>query len=627
MEIVKTSIWKNEDGSAVSWSGKYRFALEGHDGNNECIAEIPTDIWNRMMTETFYLDVTSSDPQIRVTTGWWDPNFNAGDFQPGNEALTDNGDGTWTLTVNLTGDPTFIEALVERHLLFTGDRFTPIELYFLDEEWVEGGDEGPKIDVFWENELGKAVSWSGDYRFGLEGNDGNNECIATFPQDIWDKMKSGTFYLQLTPNADWYNVRVTNGWWDTSWNVGDIGANSDRMIPYEDGTYYIAVNFSDDEAFLGTVDQKHILFTGEGYTPVKLFFAEGDLGGGGSGGNGGDNPGGDDPGNGGDDDTPIQTEGTVIWDTKTVFDSWSATILIGADKFANVQEGDVVRVYIKDKGEDYNPVFKHENWDDWTEFQRADGDGYFQAVVPAEAVEELKTSGLRFQGVGFTIAAVTLIQPSSSTPIQTEGTVIWDTETVFDSWSATILIGPEKFADVKEGDVVRVYIKDKGEDYNPVFKHEDWSDWTEFQRADGDGYFEAAVPAAAIDELKTTGLRFQGVGFTIAAVTLIRPLPGTAIWKTETVFDSWSATILIGPEKFADVKEGDIVRVYIKDKGEDFNPVFKHEDWSDWTEFQKADGDGYFEAAVPAAAIDELKTTGLRFQGVGFTIVQVNLIQ
>lgn len=100
------------------------------------------------------------------------------------------------------------------------------------------------------------------------------------------------------------------------------------------------------------------------------------------------------------------------------------------------------------------------------------------------------------------------------------------------------------------------------------------------------------------------------------------------IWDTETVFGDWSATILIGPDQFADVQEGDVIRVYIKDKGDDYNPIFKHEDWSDWTEFQgiKSDGDGYFESTVSAAVIDELKTKGLRFQGLGFTIVKVELI-
>ncbi|MBR4818317.1 MAG: IPT/TIG domain-containing protein [Bacteroidales bacterium] len=149
-ETVKTTIWKNEGGPAVSWSGTYRFALEGHDGNNECIAEIPQDIWDKMMTETFYIDIQATDPQVRVTTGWWDPNWMAGDIQPGNELLTDNGDGTWTVEINLTDNPDFVAALVDRHLLFTGDRYTPIEIYFKEDIWVDGGGhmEIVKTDIW-----------------------------------------------------------------------------------------------------------------------------------------------------------------------------------------------------------------------------------------------------------------------------------------------------------------------------------------------------------------------------------------------------------------------------------------------------------------------------------------------
>lgn len=333
----------------------------------------------------------------------------------------------------------------------------------------------------------------------------------------------------------------------------------------------------------------------------------------------------------------------TIWDTETVFADWSATIEIPAAEFADVKEGDIIRVYIKDKGGDYNPIFKHlDTWGDWDELQGAkvDEDGYFEATVPASAVDELKEKGLRFQGVGFTLTKVTLIQE-----IWVDGDVadivatIWDTETVFADWSATILIGPDQFADLKEGDLIRVYIKDKSDDYNPIFKHENWSDWNELQsiKVDGDGYFESTVSAGIIEELQTTGLRFQGVGFTITKVELTmyaRPSGGgesrtiTTIWDTETVFDGWSATILIGSDQFASVEEGDIVRVYIKDKGDDYNPIYKHEDWSDWNEFQsnKLDADGYFEAPIPADAIAELQTTGLRFQGLGFTIVKVELI-
>ena len=270
MEIVKTDIWKNEGSPAVSWSGTYRFALEGHDFNNECIAEIPQDIWDKMMTETFYIDIQATDPQVRVTTGWWDPSWKVGDIQPGNELLTDNGDGTWTVAINLTDDPDFVAALIDRHLLFTGDRYTPIEIYVMEEIWVDGGDDQPKEDVFWENGGSGAVSWNGTYRFALEGHDYNNECIGEFPQDIWDKIKTKTFYLVVESSDP--QVRVTTGWWDPSWKVGDIQPGNELITDNGDGTWTVEINISDDADFLAALDERHLLFTGDRYIPLKLYF-------------------------------------------------------------------------------------------------------------------------------------------------------------------------------------------------------------------------------------------------------------------------------------------------------------------------------------------------------------------
>ena len=133
-----STIWEG-DGSAgaVNWNGIYRFALEGHDGANECIAEIPQAIWDKMMTETFYADIQGENPQVRITTGWWDTNLTANDIQPGNELLTDNGDGTWTVKVNLADNPDLVALLVDHHLLFTGDRYTLMKLYFKDATGIQ----------------------------------------------------------------------------------------------------------------------------------------------------------------------------------------------------------------------------------------------------------------------------------------------------------------------------------------------------------------------------------------------------------------------------------------------------------------------------------------------------------
>ena len=268
---VKTYVWQN-DGSAdaISWSGQCRFALVGHDGNSECIAEIPEDLWQRLKTDTFYLTIEATDPQVRVTTGWWDPSWKVGDIQPGNELLTDNGDGTFTVTVNLSDDPDFVAALDERHLLFTGDRYTLKDIYFID--FVSGGG-GAKENVFWQGD-GSAgpVSWSGAYRFALEGHDGNNECIGEFPQDIWDKIKTTTFYLVV--EAEDPQIRVTTGWWDHSWVAGDLQPGNELLTDNGDGTWTAKINISDDADFVNELDDRHLLFTGDRFTPLRLYFLE-----------------------------------------------------------------------------------------------------------------------------------------------------------------------------------------------------------------------------------------------------------------------------------------------------------------------------------------------------------------
>ena len=275
---VKTVIWTGDGTTAVNWNGVYRFGLDGHDGNNECIATFPEDIWNRLKTETFYVKYTVADPtqyQIRVTNGWWDTQWMGkdNDIAPWNmaERIIDNGDGTFYIEVNLGDDP-LVGTLDEKHLLLTGSGYTPLEIYFID--IIHGGGGGSE-NVFWENSGAGAVSWNGTYRFGLDGHDGNNECITTFPQDIWDKIKTGTFYLQFKPEAESYQVRITNGWWDTQWLGKDNDFApwnmADRIIDNGDGTYYIEINFGDDP-LVGTLDEKHLLFTGDGYTPLKLYF-------------------------------------------------------------------------------------------------------------------------------------------------------------------------------------------------------------------------------------------------------------------------------------------------------------------------------------------------------------------
>ena len=265
---VKVPVWTNGGTiGEVNWSGEYRFAPENNVTGEECYA-VPLDIWERMKTETFYVTVKGAAPQIRVTSGWWSTTWTGNDIQPGNELLEDLGDGTYRLTVNLAGDP-LVDVIDAEHLLFTGGGYSVEEIYFID--IVPGST--PKEVVLWTNDGSKgSISWGGDYRFSSEEKSTGEEIYA-FPADAWEIIKGGTFYLTASMDADWYNLRITTGWWSTTWTGADIGKGDERLIDNGDGTFTLEINFSGD-AIQDVLDAEHLLFTGEGYTPLKLYYVE-----------------------------------------------------------------------------------------------------------------------------------------------------------------------------------------------------------------------------------------------------------------------------------------------------------------------------------------------------------------
>lgn len=135
--------------------------------------------------------------------------------------------------------------------------------------------------VIWQNDGSHGnISWNGDYRFAPESNSTGEE-IYTVPQDLWDQMKSGKFYLTAAINADWYNLRITTGWWSTTWTGADIGKGDERLILNEDGTFTLELDLTGDP-IMDVLDAQHLLFTGEGYTPLEIYFVEMQAGGGGS---------------------------------------------------------------------------------------------------------------------------------------------------------------------------------------------------------------------------------------------------------------------------------------------------------------------------------------------------------
>ena len=286
-EIVRTSIWKN-DGSvgAASWSAHiYRFGMEGTDGNNECIATIAPEVWEKMKTTPFNVQIqTVADFwQIRMLDGWWlIGNDEANDISPNNpDRYVDNGDGTYTFVVDLQNYPnpdTPLASVVDaQHLLFAGADFIILEMYWEEEVFIPGGGGEPSETVLWENDgsFGEGT-WGNTYRFALEGTNGGDASVDV-PADIWEYFKTGPFYMVIQPVADWWQIRVLTGWWSAQWPAedssgeGDVNVNwTDIVADNGDGTFTVCIDFT-GHAILDSMDEQNLLFAGSGFQILKIY--------------------------------------------------------------------------------------------------------------------------------------------------------------------------------------------------------------------------------------------------------------------------------------------------------------------------------------------------------------------
>lgn len=130
----------------------------------------------------------------------------------------------------------------------------------------------------------------------------------------------------------------------------------------------------------------------------------------------------------------------------------------GGEVQPSPQVGDKIRVYYTNKQSNFNPLFKHSynTWNgnpaDWTELQNSsftdNGSSYFEVTIPSAAVAaELTTSGLRFQGQGFTMTKVDIVPPDGNAQGR-QTTTIYSDNAVFatDNWNTIVTI---KGGDIK----------------------------------------------------------------------------------------------------------------------------------------------------------------------------------
>ncbi|MBE6235884.1 MAG: hypothetical protein E7112_06595 [Bacteroidales bacterium] len=284
-ETVETVLWENADPEgvgSVSWSGQYRFGLEGKDGNNECIATFPAETWDIIKNGTFILKFAPAADayQIRATTGWWSfDGDGAYDIHGGDERIVDNGDGTFSLTYTISEEPLksgIYDLIDDQHLLFTGSGYTPLAIVVTEDVWVPGGSVEIVRTSIWKNDGSvAAATWSGSpYRFAPETNSTGEEVYAV-PTDVWEKMKTTPFNVDFAATGDWFQIRILDGWWSVgNTDANDITPSYEGLTQNEDGTYTIVVDLPSNPDLVAVLDEKHLLFAGDGFQILDMYWEE-----------------------------------------------------------------------------------------------------------------------------------------------------------------------------------------------------------------------------------------------------------------------------------------------------------------------------------------------------------------
>ncbi len=162
-----------------------------------------------------------------------------------------------------------------------------------------------------------------------------------------------------------------------------------------------------------------------------------------------------------------------VWTGEQVFTGWGDNIIIPAADVNFVADGDKVIVYFSEVKAEASIGVKT-NTTDWPELSGtgfknpAVGDAKAEWEVGAEAVAELKATGLIIQGLNMTVSKVSILSAAEIDP-----NLLWEGSVEIKGWNAAGEISPSK---LNAGDILCYTFSDAGSGEAQVLvKGADWS--------------------------------------------------------------------------------------------------------------------------------------------------------
>ena len=372
-------------------------------------------------------------------------------------------------------------------------------------------------------------------------------------------------------------------------------------------------------------------------------------------------------------DDPDDPTGNILWSGSVSTGSWANDVTVDAPKFASFNSGDKLAVYLTvDAGKDFGNI----ELDDqkYTKLS-ADGTsaeldnyGCVQADVNkltyeigASDLALLKANGLRVKGANITVTKIERIAGEGG-----EGgeggeqgsTDIWTGSVSTGSWTNDVTVDAPKFASVKGGDIISVYLSvDAGKDFGNIeLDDQKYTKLATDGTATGlDSYGCVQPGVVQLDYvltntdatlLKANGLRVKGANITITRVVLTtgealpddpQPTDETVLWSGSVNCGQWASTVFVEASKWADAKAGDKFKVNLSINAGKGKGIVKVQsgngvDLEINNKGTNMDSNGNFvrgaqEAvyAITEADLEALKAHGLLISGFAVTVTKVTL--
>ena len=269
------------------------------------------------------------------------------------------------------------------------------------------------------------------------------------------------------------------------------------------------------------------------------------------------------------------------------------------------------------------------------------GDVYAQHVQQITIQSQNENASLTVEGIWFGTAAE-FAADGGDVPVRPgygESLVIWEGSTVYNGWGVSDSFDAKNFSVAKVGDIIRCTIKDvvlEGDNaFNPIFKYQDWSDFAPIQstlETDKATYFEGTIAdEEALAYLKASGLRLQGLGFTLTKVELVNNGAdeggegGDDASEIELPFVE-GHTLLVADIEAAGGTDTDVIRFYINNNSGDSREGWgiggfaNSDNWSPTEEWTGKAGDSWTYDYTVAKIKEVAGTEPGQYHGIGITI-------